>query len=302
MKPIREEKSQESLETKDPSIISISVQEVQVDAAGKVASFGNDVLDTTYTSEDRNSIQSPTLPGENSGDTRYRSVSLTDYSARNSNISRSPRSSSFSGTAANNKLLSRTLNQPRSGSDPGLGVTSRSLNGSMSSQESNENGIPSKKNFKKKGERKKSRSENSADNEHGRTSSILSDSGTPGVRLRIAKRHRGGSTVSLGISPKSSRCLSTPSESPQSVYSRDGAYGYTAWQTLKKQRSFRKELDSKLRRHSAIPEKKRTTRFFDIFYLCKFLQQNITGDVVDRVKCDHYFLIEIFIKQKIYMW
>ena len=205
-------------------------------------------------SEDRNSTVSPLNPNDISiEDSRYRSVSLTEDSARVVQETRSPRSSSFSGTMQN-RFLSRM--QTRSGSDPGLGVNASSLTGSLGSQESDsssrhENLTNKKASLKKPANRKKSRSETSDITEHRRCGSILSDSGTA---PRLNKRMRGGSTISLGVSPKSARGF-TPSDSP---LSREG--GYSAWQTLKKQRPFKKELDWNLRRHLAASDKRRFGR------------------------------------------
>ena len=201
----------------------------------------------SFSEDIRNSTQSPVNMNDVSLDeSRIRSISLTEDGARIMQETRSPRSASFSGTQQN-KSVNR--NSMRAGSDPGLGVISNSLTGSMSSQEG-ENG---KKNYKKSGNRKKSRSETSDTSEHGRSNSILSDYGyTPGARSRMVKRVRGGSNVSLGVSPKSAR-----SGSP---LSREGAFGYTAWQSLKKQRSFKKELDWNLKRHLAASDKRRFGR------------------------------------------
>ena len=274
LKPIREEKSQESLDRND--IIAISVEEeITVELKAKNGkfdtSYDTSTLDTTENSDERTPIQSPIVINDNNDDSgRLRSVSLNDAGLEIRNETESPRSSSFSGSAMHNKLMIKTQNHPRSGSDPGLGNVPSSLTSSVSSQESDMNQNESnsstnrKTTVKKVSGRKKSRSENEdSHSDRDRSNSIISDASASGVRLRIAKRLRGGSTVSLGVSPKCTRGLScTPSESPfSSSYSRDAGYGYTAWQTLKKQRSFKKELDSTLRRNSgAVSEKRKSSK------------------------------------------
>ena len=256
LKPIREEKSQESLELVKNVLTSVDVNTVNEEQEEDV-SLADDTnvrwnyhsLRTISISEDQNTSQSPVNPSDISmEDSRMRSISLTEDGVRTIQETRSPRSASFSG-AQQNKTLSTRISM-RAGSDPGLGIIPHSLTGSLSSQESDSG---SKRNFKKSNNRRKSRSENSDISEHVRSNSILSDYGTtPGTRLRMTKRLRGGSNVSLGVSPKSGR-----SESP---LSRDGAFGYTAWQTLKKQRSFKKELDWNLKRHLAVSDKRRFGR------------------------------------------
>lgn len=250
LKPIREEKSQESLDMK-----SVNVSMGDSKDEDELA-ISNDI-----SPQERNSMQSLMTSHDLSmNDSRLRSISLTDESGHVIVDSRSPRSSSFSGTMQN-RFLNRTTFHPRSGSDPGLGIIPSSLAGSMSSQESdnsrNDNHNGSKKNSSKKlGNRKKSRSETSDNMDHVRSNSVLSDSGSvSGIKLRITKRARVGSTVSLGVSPKSRRGSITPLDSP-------GTYGYTAWQTLKKERSFKKELDLNLRRHLAASDKRRFGRGF----------------------------------------
>ena len=254
LKPIREEKSQESLELVKNVLVSIDVNSVnedrdEVESLADETTSGRVNFRTISISEDRNTSQSPVNPSDISmEDSRTRSISLTEDGARTIQEARSPRSASFSG-AQQSKTLSTRISM-RAGSDPGLGIIPHSLTGSLSSQESDSG---SKRNFKKSNNRRKSRSENSDISEHTRSNSILSDYGTtPGMRLRMAKRLRGGSNVSLGVSPKSGR-----SESP---LSRDGAFGYSAWQTLKKQRSFKKELDWNLKRHLNVSDKRRFGR------------------------------------------
>lgn len=253
LKPIREEKSQESLDSSKNVFVSVDVNFVNEDpdeteslADETTSARGNyHSIRTISTSEDRNTSQSPVNQSDISiEDSRIRSISLTEDGARTIQEARSPRSASFSG-AQQNKALSTRFSM-RAGSDPGLGIIPHSLTGSLSSQESDSG---SKRNFKKSNHRRKSRSENSDISEHTRSNSILSDYGTtPGMRLRMAKRLRGGSNVSLGVCPKSGR-----SESP---LSRDGAFGYSAWQSLKKQRSFKKELDWNLKRHLNVSDKR----------------------------------------------
>eukprot|EP00111_Clytia_hemisphaerica_P003838 TCONS_00011021-protein len=243
LKPIREEKYPEN----DIKTVNISIEGTLVDERPPLQQRTRNTdpgMRISFSEDFRNSTQSPVNMNDVSlNESRIRSISLTEDGARIIQETRSPRSASFSGTQQN-KSVNR--NSMRAGSDPGLGVISNSLTGSMSSQEG-ENG---KKNYKKSGNRKKSRSETSDTSEHGRSNSILSDYGyTPGARSRMVKRVRGGSNVSLGVSPKSAR-----SGSP---LSREGAFGYTAWQSLKKQRSFKKELDWNLKRHLAASDKRR---------------------------------------------
>lgn len=259
LKPIREEKSQESLDvnSKKVNVITEQIGEEETESHATFhRNHNSDLVTRTSISEDRNSTVSPLNPSDVSmEDSRYRSVSLTEDSARVQET-RSPRSSSFSGTMQN-RFLTRTSMHPRSGSDPGLGINASSLTGSLSSQESDnssryDNLTNKKSSYKKPGNRKKSRSETSDITEHRRYSSILSDSGTAS---RMNKRSRGGSTLSLGVSPNRARSFIAPSDSP---LSREG--GYSAWQTLKKQRPFKKELDWNLRRHLAASDKRRFGR------------------------------------------
>ena len=308
LRPIREEKSQESLDVKNnPVYVSIDpnkgIPDVQSDsslASTKQRRYSEYDEDSSLGGDDSMiSINLPHMRYNSSGtaqspsehnttstsstmamigeDSRMRSISLTEDGATSRSTmmqdSRSPRSASFSG-AQQHKTLSSvgTRISMRAGSDPGLGVTPHSLAGSMSSQDSDVGMGGNKRNFNKKtnhhqNHRRKSRSENSDISEHGRSNSILSDYGTtPGTRLRMAKRLRGGSNVSLGVSlgvsPKSGR-----SESP---LSRDGAFGYTAWNTLKKQRSFKKELDWNLKRHLNVSDKRRFGRLVQTFYMWRF--------------------------------
>ncbi|XP_057305998.1 rapamycin-insensitive companion of mTOR-like isoform X2 [Hydractinia symbiolongicarpus] len=266
LKPIREEKSQESLNSKSGIDVFIE-EEISVEYSNDKKSFSNvdssndtSTLDSSVNIDDHTPTQSPVVDEKS----RFRSISLNDGAHRTENEATSPRSSSFSGTAMYNKLTTTTQNQIRSDSDPGVGLVQSSIASSVSSQESDlmrpESG-PNIKNFKRLSGRKKSRSENEDVSDRDRSNSIISDSSS-GIRLRTAKRLRGGSTLSLGISPKSARGLSAVTyESPySSSYSRDGSYGYTAWQTLKKQRSFKKELDSTLRRQSGVSERRKSSK------------------------------------------
>ena len=274
LKPIREEKSQESIDIKNNDVIGISVvKEITLEVRNKLnfdkKNVQSENLDSTLISSQHNATTRNVTPTpiivNNNENERFRSISFTDGAGhRNETISSSPRSLSFSGTPLHNKLAVRTQNHPRSDSDPG--AITNSLASSVSSQESDclQNGHnPSlnKTSLKNAANRKKSRSENEdSSSERDRSSSIISDNSSQGgARLRIGRRLRGSSTLSLGVSPKSLRHYpSIPSDSPSS-YSRDG-YGYTAWQTLRKQRSFKKEMDSALIRDGVMSERRKINK------------------------------------------
>lgn len=259
LKPIREEKSQEHLDGKPMDVIDISVEEaitVEVkkskEKSVSVSSNDTNTLESMSNGDERTPIQSPqNMSGENG---RFRSVSLNDAKNIGKNEV-SPRSSSFSGTS---KLVVRR-NQMRSDSDPG-GIGT-SLSSSVSSQESDsikhENHIKSNA---KHAHRKKSRSETEDGLDRDRSYSGYSDSSGTGMKLIVTKRIRGASSASLGISPKSTRGFSTtPSDYSSSL--RDYG-GYSAWQTLKKNRSFKKEMESTLRRASGalVPDRRKPNR------------------------------------------
>lgn len=254
LKPIREEKSQESIDIKNNELIGLSVvKEITVEVKNK-RNFERSLvenecgsLDNSGQKDNQQSNLTPIIIHDNDNE-RFRSISFTEVVGRKfENTSNSPRSLSFSGTPLHNKLAIRTQNHPRSDSDPG--AITNSLASSISSQESDilrSTHIPNinKSLHIKMSNRKKSRSENEdSASDRDRSNSVISDNSSQGVsRLRMGKRNRGNSLLSLGVSPKSFQHFpSMPSDSPSS-YSREG-YGYTTWQSLRKHRSFKKEMD-----------------------------------------------------------
>ena len=262
LRTIREEKSRESLEKIQRSeVIDISVEEVLVEVSRRKSESDKQLIvniepsfdnsnHVNVTNEERVRNSSNADDKDPSDPNRLRSISLTDQHDLQRIAKEDLRSSSFSGGAMHNQIAARRPSHPRAESDPGLGIVPTTLAGSVSSQESDRQDSASMSKhikFKQAESRKKSRSENEDDRD--RSSSVLSDVSNPSMRLRVDKRLRG-STVSLGISPKSSRALSFTESSPSSSYYRD-CYQFAELNRLRKQRH-RRDVDSALRHGSTI--------------------------------------------------
>ena len=263
MLPIKEEKSQESLSQEKFSITGISVEDaLTIELKLKEEyTYKESLPDTnsTINSEDRTPTQSPHIVQiQNEEDTgRYRSISLNERSTM-SYVPASLRSSSFSdGNIGHFKYLHKN-NRYRADSDPGV-VANTYLNDLVHTR--NVSILQGAMNEKKKSyiaKVNRDKSQSITEDDRDRSSSILSDSSANAMQLKMSNRLRDGSVVSLG--PKATRGLSsTFSESPISLtYSRDlGNFAYTAWRTLKKQRSFKREIDFAFRRDNNFPDKGR---------------------------------------------
>ena len=216
-------------------------------------------------SENSSSRQSPidfrrssSLEINGNDDKRGRSLSLP---ARKDSLTSTPgsRSASFSGVPQNIPALLHG----RSESDPGMSGDSHAE--SFSSQDSEKerlagrrvrSGVKSKEASvinerrimfpdptSKLGLRERS------DSDERRSKNYLLDVSTASRKVRRPR----GNTFTLSVSPASFRVGSVSSycESPVVASARDGL-GYAAWTTLRKQRTFRKEIDLKIQQSSAV--------------------------------------------------
>eukprot|EP00795_Rhopilema_esculentum_P004460 gene4460-20703_t len=186
-------------------------------------------------SENSSSRQSPidfrrssSLEINGNDDKRGRSLSLP---ARKDSLTSTPgsRSASFSGVPQNIPALLHG----RSESDPGMSGDSHAE--SFSSQDSEKERLA--------GLRERS------DSDERRSKNYLLDVSTASRKVRRPR----GNTFTLSVSPASFRVGSVSSycESPVVASARDGL-GYAAWTTLRKQRTFRKEIDLKIQQSSAV--------------------------------------------------
>ncbi|XP_065648769.1 rapamycin-insensitive companion of mTOR isoform X2 [Hydra vulgaris] len=261
--PIKEEKSQE-LPTQEKFRLILSNEESLIlDQKVKDEKVKDEKVkekkvktlpdpDSSLNSEDRTPTQSPCMTQTQNGNDvgRYRSISLNDRSTM-SRAQSSFRSSSFSDSVGNS-IHSYKNDRLRTGSDPGV-VQNTYVNdfynqNKNSLKDINENGRTNAKVNRDK-------SSFATEDDQDRSSSFLSDSSTNDMQLRTS-RLRDGSVISLGT--KGTRGLSsTFSESPISItYTRDlDNLAYTAWRTLKKQRSFKRDIDFAYRKNNNFPDK-----------------------------------------------
>ena len=191
-------------------------------------------------------------------DQRVRSLSLP---ARKDSISSVPgsRSSSFSGIGQHIPSILQT----RSESDPGmsgelctdgfgsqdsmknrLDPTGRVVEGKPTEMRNgNERRIVFPETTSKLGLRERS------DSDERRAKNYILDASIASRRVRRPR----GNTFTLSVSPASYRAgsMSSYCESPVVASARDGL-GYAAWTTLRKQRTFRKEIDLKIKQSSVV--------------------------------------------------
>ena len=190
-------------------------------------------------------------------DKRARSLSLP---ARKDSISSVPgsRSASFSGVGQNMP----SMLQSRSESDPGMSGESQT---SFESQDEVKNRLAtSRGNLMGKSKETRGSTErrivfpettsklglrDRSDSDERRSKNYFLDAGNASRRGRRPR----GNTFTLSVSPASFRVGSVSSycESPVVASARDGL-GYAAWTTLRKQRTFRKEIDLKIKQSSAV--------------------------------------------------
>ena len=289
LRPIREVDSKENIsdQPKSPAAkeISISVEEVlsvssNIDIqGGRVAKERNgDDRDISTTQPESYTSQFSSLPSDNSSsrqspidfrtsgsidmndkqDKRARSLSLPTRKDSLPSMSGS-RSASFSGVAQNIP----SILPGRSESDPGMSEDSRAE--SFSSQDSEkENRLIDGRRAALKSNEKINRNDHRiifpetasklglrerSDSDERRSKNFTLDVSNASRRLRRSR----GNTVTLSVSPASFRVGSVSSycESPVVASARD-ALGYAAWTTLRKQRTFRKEIDLKIQQSSAV--------------------------------------------------
>lgn len=216
-------------------------------------------------SENSSTRQSPTdfrrsesIEIDGSVDQRARSLSLPARKDSITSVSGS-RSASFSGVGQNLP----SLLHGRSESDPGMSGDSRT--DSFSSQDSGKSRLTTSRG--NMGRRLKEMSGSSdrrlifpetisklglrdrSDSDERRSKNYFLDVGNASRRGRRPR----GNTFTLSVSPASFKVGSASSycESPVVASARDGL-GYAAWTTLRKQRTFRKEIDLKIKQSSAV--------------------------------------------------
>ena len=282
LKPIREVDSKESIpdhlkspkeNVESPAISGVKSSVIEIQAENTREHNGEDKETVTMQGGSFTS-QFSSLPSENSStrqspiefsrsesieikgnvDKRIRSLSLPARKDSVSSVSGS-RSSSFSGFGQHMS----SLLQGRSESDPGMSAESHPdsfssqdsvksrLNSSLRALEGKPNGTERRIVFpettSKLGLRERS------DSDERRSKNYPLDSG---ISSRRGRRQRGN-TFTLSVSPASFRTGSILSycESPVVASARDGL-GYAAWTTLRKQRTFRKEIDLKIKQSSGV--------------------------------------------------
>lgn len=202
--------------------------------------------------------QSGSLEINGNSDQRVRSLSLPARKESISSVSES-RSASFSGVGQ----IMPSLLQGRSESDPG--VSGDSPAGSFGSHDGMKNrlvasrGIIGNKSKERVGAMEhriifpetasKLGLRDRSDSDERRSKNYFLDVSNASRRGRRPR----GNTFTLSVSPASFRVGSVSSycESPVVASARDGL-GYAAWTTLRKQRTFRKEIDLKIKQSSAV--------------------------------------------------
>ena len=286
LRPIREVDSKENIsdhqkspnefiESSPESLARSSVIEIQGD---NVRERNGEDKESVTIQEGSFTSQFSSLPSENSSsrqspidfrcgesvemkervDQRVRSLSLP---ARKDSVSSIPgsRSSSFSGLGQHMP----SLLQSRSESDPGMSGESHA--DSFGSEDSGKNTIgASMRNTESKPKESRNGSERGivfpettsklglrerSDSDERRSKNYILDAGNASRRGRRSR----GNTFTLSVSPASYRAGSISSyyDSPVVASARDGL-GYAAWTTLRKQRTFRKEIDQKIKQSSAV--------------------------------------------------